>query len=145
MSYEPTPPPPPDQPDLLPEAFSPATLARWQKDPGIRAAYAEARRQVLEQTVAQLLGATGEAVAAIKDNLKVKRAADRLAAAVKLIEFAFKGTETLDLADRVNELEALLRGDADEPPQPDRPAVQDGEAGPTAGPEADQGLQGHGP
>jgi hypothetical protein len=82
------------------------TLKRWLTLPDFAAAYAAARRQVLEGSVAQLLASTGLAVQALRDALDASRAADRIRAAVAILVQCNRGVELLDLESRVAALEA---------------------------------------
>jgi hypothetical protein len=87
-----------------------STLRAWMRDPAFQAAYAEARRQVLERTVARLLSVTGEAVEALRRNLTADRAADQIRAAALVLEHAVRGVEALDLAEQLRELRGLAEG-----------------------------------
>ena len=94
----------------LPEAAaacstSEATLRRWLQQPAFRAAYREARRQVLEVAVAGLQQAASEAAEALRRNLTCGQPGAEIRAAVAILDQAIKGGELLDLQERVATLE----------------------------------------
>jgi hypothetical protein len=82
-----------------------STLRRWLSDPPFKARYRDARRQVVEQVVCRLQSAKSEAVATLTRNLKCSVPASEIAAAKAIIDFAVKGVELVDLAERVEQLE----------------------------------------
>jgi nitrogen-specific signal transduction histidine kinase len=101
--------------------ISEATLQRWLRDPGFVAAYRQARRQVVEAAVAQLQRATSNAVATLERNLDCKNPSVEVRAAATILERATKAVELVDLAERVEELERLLKEvQSDEPSPPGR-------------------------
>jgi hypothetical protein len=85
------------------------TLKRWLACPDFAAAYAAARRAVLEQSVVRLVAVTGEAVAALAANLDAEKPSDQIRAACSILECAHKGVEVLDLEARLSALEAAHR------------------------------------
>jgi hypothetical protein len=87
-------------------AVSPRTLRTWLKDPAFAAAYREARPGVLKRTVARFLAASGKAVATLEGLLDGDRPATRLAAALAILDRAVRGVELLDVAARLDALEA---------------------------------------
>jgi len=98
-----------------------ATLQRWLRDPGFLAAYRQARRQVVETAIAQMQRATSKAVATLERNLDCNNPSVEVRAAATIIESATKAVELVDLAERVDELEQLLKGlQSDEPTPPRR-------------------------
>jgi len=82
-----------------------STLRGWLRDPDFQRRYRLARRQVVEQAVAGLQQATGEAVAALRRNLTSGVPASEIAAAKAVIDFSLKAVELVDLAERVEQLE----------------------------------------
>jgi hypothetical protein len=84
---------------------SESTMLRWLADPSFQARYRAARRQVVEQAVAQLQQGTSEAVETLRRNLKCGLPASEIAAAKAILDFAVKGVELVDLAVRVDALE----------------------------------------
>jgi hypothetical protein len=82
-----------------------STLLRWLAEPEFKARYRAARRQVVEQAVTTLQQATGDAVATLTRNLTCGVPASEIAAAKAVLDFAVKGVELVDLAERVEQLE----------------------------------------
>jgi hypothetical protein len=87
---------------------SPATLTRWLAQPDFRLAYRQARRAVVEGTIASLQRAGTEAAETLQASLSCADDAIRVRAAALILEHGFRGLEVLDLAERVEELETLL-------------------------------------
>src|SRR5204862_4497344 len=85
---------------------SESTLLRWLADPSFKARYRDARRQVVDLAVTGLQQATSEAVATLSRNLKCGVPASEIAAAKAVLDFAVKGVELVDLAERVEALES---------------------------------------
>jgi len=85
--------------------ISESTLARWLADPSFRARHREARRQVVEQAISALQRATEDAVTTLTRNLRCGVPASEIAAAKAVLDFAVKGVELVDLAERVEQLE----------------------------------------
>ena len=76
-----------------------------------KARYRDARRQVVELAVTGLQQATGQAVETLVEitgNIAAPQAA-RVSAAKTILDFAVKGVELVDLAERVERLEAQVR------------------------------------
>jgi DNA-binding MurR/RpiR family transcriptional regulator len=88
---------------------SEVTVARWLREPSFAAAYRKARRDVVEQAVGRLQQAAGEAVDALKGNLTAANPAAVNSAARAILEHAIKGVELVDLAERVEALEAAAK------------------------------------
>jgi|SRR6266511_3721863 len=84
---------------------SESSLLRWLRDPAFRAEYRAARRAVVEQAVSGLQHATSEAVAALRRNLTCGMPTVEISAAKAVLDFAVKGVELIDLAERVEMLE----------------------------------------
>jgi hypothetical protein len=87
---------------------APITLRRWLVRPDFLLKYRQARRDALEGAVAQLQIHLGKAAAAIIQNLESDKPAERLAAAAKMFELAFRGGEVLDLEERLAQVEQRL-------------------------------------
>jgi hypothetical protein len=86
---------------------SESTLLRWLAEPSFKARYRDARRQVVEHAVSSLQQATGQAVETLVEitgNIASPPAA-RVSAAKTILDFAVKGVELVDLAERVEQLE----------------------------------------
>ncbi len=82
------------------------TVRRWLAEPGFKAAFAEARRALVDDAVLALQRAAVRAVAVLADNLDADKAADRTKAATALLDRCFRGVELLELEARIAELEA---------------------------------------
>jgi hypothetical protein len=86
--------------------ISEPTLWRWLAEPSFKSRYRDARRQVVEHAISGLQQAAGEAVEALRRNLQCGVPASEIAAAKAIIDQAVKGVELVDLAERVEALEA---------------------------------------
>src|SRR5215213_1130733 len=82
-----------------------STLRGWLRDPAFQQRYRAARRQVVEQSIAQLQQGTTEAVAALRRNLTCGLPAAEIAAAKAVMDYSVKAIELVDLAERVEQLE----------------------------------------
>jgi hypothetical protein len=96
-----------------------STLRRWLKQPAFRAAYRQARAQVLEAAVGRLQQAASLAVDTLVKHLAAEKPGDAIRAADLILQHAMRGAELLDLAERVDELEAILTGGSDDDDQSD--------------------------
>ncbi len=85
------------------------TLRNWLAQPDFRAQYAEARAGLLERCIARLLAVCTKAADALARNLDSDKPGASIRAAQLILELSFKGHELLDLAERVAELERLVR------------------------------------
>ena len=86
-----------------------ATLHRWLREPGFAAAYRSARRQALDGAVGRLQQVAGAAVETLERNLEARAENVQVRAAQILLEQAFKAAELMDLAERVEALEAWVK------------------------------------
>jgi hypothetical protein len=86
-----------------------ATLGRWLQEDRFRHAYRRARTQVLELAISRLQQATGEAVQALRSNLKCGVPSVEVRAALGILEQAIRGAELLDVQERLEALEELLQ------------------------------------
>lgn len=87
---------------------SEATLQRWLLLPPFKAAYRDARRQVFETALGGLQQAIGEAVDALRRSLKAKQLAQRIRAALGILQHGINAAGTLDLGDQLAELKQQL-------------------------------------
>lgn len=87
--------------------ISESTLLRWLATPEFRARHREARRQVVEHAITAAQQTTTEAVVALRRNLTCGSPAGEIAAAKAVLDFAVKGIELIDLAERVAQLEQV--------------------------------------
>jgi transposase len=86
--------------------ISERTLRRWlDDDAGFAADYHAARRRAIEVAIANLQQAAGEAAATLRRNLAAAAPAVQVRAAIAILQEAAKGTELLDLLNRVAALE----------------------------------------
>ncbi|MFP5260889.1 MAG: transposase family protein [Blastocatellia bacterium] len=86
------------------------TLWRWLQIKGFHTAYMKARRESVKQGIARLQNATGEAVTVLQEIMSDKESprSVRVTAAKAIIEYSIKAVEIEDLAQRVEELEAVM-------------------------------------
>ena len=76
---------------------SPATVYRWMRMPGFRAAYRQARRELVESAVGRMQAATGQAIDVLLNVARQgRRDGDRVRAAVALLDRAFRGLADAD-------------------------------------------------
>jgi hypothetical protein len=85
--------------------ISKATVCRRLNDPGFLAAYRAARRQAFEGSVSRLIAICGSAVAVLEGLLRASSPSLRLAAARSVLDYASRGVELLDVAERIAALE----------------------------------------
>lgn len=92
-----------------------STLRGWLSEPGFKARYREARRQVVEQAVSGLQQAASKAVTALVAIAEDGTAppAARVSAARAILDQTFRGLETLDLADEIAALKRQLAAGGD--------------------------------
>ena len=86
---------------------NPASIHRWLGDPAFVEAYRTARRDAVGQAVARLQQVSGAAVAVLVQVMADKRTAGstRVAAASKVLDYAFRAVVLEDLAARIEALE----------------------------------------
>jgi len=84
------------------------TLRRWLKLPGFAAAYLEARRRVVQHTIAQSQQVSAQALLVLRAVMLSDKApaSARVTAARSIVELAVKGLETEDILQRIEALEA---------------------------------------
>lgn len=91
---------------------SPRTLRRWAQLEAWKATLGDVRRQAFTQAVAQLQHASGDAVRGL---LRVVKDSDAppgatVAACRAVLELGLKGSEQLDILERLDRLEDKLNG-----------------------------------
>lgn len=89
-------------------SVSVATLWRWMRVDVFQREYRAARRQVVEQAVAQLQSLTSEAIQALRRNLTCGKPAVEVTAANSILQHAIRGVELIDLEERISEIEQTL-------------------------------------
>ena len=97
--------------------ISEATVQRWLRDPAFMAAYRAARRAVVESAVGRLQQASEKAVETLERNLKCGQPGVEIRAACAILDNAIRGIDQLDLAYRVDALEARAGGRPNAPGQ----------------------------
>jgi hypothetical protein len=103
---------------------SEATLHRWLRLPAFQTAYRQARRGIVEAAIGRLQQTAGKAVDTLDRNLACGQAGNEIRAALSILDHAMKAVELLDLVERVEELEHLIReGQDDERREPHRQAT----------------------
>lgn len=85
---------------------SEATIFRCLRDETFKNEYRNARRDVVENTVGQLQGATAQAVETLTKNLSCGNPTAEIRAAQLILETSYKGIELIDLQMRLEILEA---------------------------------------
>ena len=86
------------------------TLWRWLQDEEFHAAYMKARRETVKHSIARLQKHTSEAADTLHEIMTNKSANDfaRVGAAKAILDYSIKAVEIEDLAQRVEELEAVM-------------------------------------
>jgi hypothetical protein len=82
------------------------TLRLWLRDRDFIAGFREARRQVVETAIARLQHASNKAVDALERNLNCGHPGAEIRAALGILDNAIKAVELMDLAGRLEDLEA---------------------------------------
>ncbi len=87
------------------------SIYRWLRDEQFRAAFDEARRQALQDALRRLQAVAGEAVDALREIIEDKdvRPAERVSAARVALDFAMRGSELLDVQERLAALEVRAK------------------------------------
>jgi hypothetical protein len=86
------------------------TLAEWLLVPGFKAAYQAARQRVLEGAVNRLLAGCDKAMQALERNLTCGAPSTEVRAALGVLGHALKGMEVTAFAERLAEIEEMLKG-----------------------------------
>lgn len=87
------------------------SVYRWLREERFRAAYDEARRQALQDALRRLQAVAGQAVDALREIVadEAVRPAERVSAARVVLDFAVRGSELLDVEERLAALEARAK------------------------------------
>jgi hypothetical protein len=100
---------------------SEATLHRWLRLPVFQTAYRQARRGIVEAAIGRLQQTAGKAVDTLDRNLACGQPGNEIRAALGILDHAVKAVELLDVVERVEELERLIKeGQGDESQDPPR-------------------------
>jgi hypothetical protein len=94
-----------------------STLRMWLRNDAFLAAYRAARRQVVEATIARLQQLTSEAAEALQRGMASTNTNASIKAACAVLDYAFRGAELIDLAERLEKLERALKGEGDGVPE----------------------------
>jgi hypothetical protein len=84
------------------------TYWRWMQDPRFLEQYRKARRGILENTVARIQSITLSALDTLERNLNCENPSVEVRCAAIILEQSIKGVESLDVAARLELLEALV-------------------------------------
>ncbi len=89
------------------------TLRFWMQEPDFVEAWRKARRRILEKSIGRLQGVTSDAVKALHSICMDKDASPtaRVRAAAEILGFAMRGSEHVDMAERLEELEQRGMGE----------------------------------
>lgn len=85
------------------------TYWRWMKDENFLIYYRRARRGILENTVAKLQSVTYKAIETLERNLTCENPAAEIRSAQIILEQSVKGLEMLDVENRIEMLEELVK------------------------------------
>lgn len=85
------------------------TYWRWMQDQNFLRAYRYTRRGILENTVAKLQSVTHQAIETLERNLNCENPGAEIRSAQIILEQSIKGLETLDVENRIETLEVLLK------------------------------------
>ena len=96
---------------------------RRMADPAFRRRVGELRGEMVSRALGRMADGMADAADKLRELLAAESESVRLGAARALLELGTKLRESVELADRVDELERLLTGDDDESEQPSQPAA----------------------
>jgi hypothetical protein len=85
------------------------TYWRWMKEIHFLDEYRAARRGILENTIAKIQSITFAAIDALERNLNCENPSVEIRSAAIILEQSIKGLETLEVTDRLDMLEALVK------------------------------------
>ena len=85
------------------------TYWRWMQDDAFLKKYRQARKGILENTVARLQSITLNAIDTLERNLNCENPSVEVRCAGIILEQAIKGLEMLDIEGRIEMLEELVR------------------------------------
>lgn len=88
------------------------TLWRYLQLPAFRTAYQQARRQIVEESIALLQRASKRAVATLVKNLDSGSPSVEVTSARVILEQSFRGVELLELQERVQMLEDIVEDES---------------------------------
>lgn len=85
------------------------TYWRWMQDKNFLIEYRKARRGILENVVSKLQSVSHQAIETLERNLSCENPAVEIRAAQIILEQSIKGLETLDVENRLEMLESLVK------------------------------------
>jgi len=85
--------------------LSETTLFRYLRDPEFQSAFRSARRDLVEAATGKIQQATTEAVETLTRNLHCEIPSAEIRAAQIILDAAYKGTELMDILERIEALE----------------------------------------
>lgn len=85
------------------------TYWRWMQDENFLIQYRRARRGIFENTVAKLQSVTYQAIETLERNLTCENPGAEIRSAQIILEQSIKGLEMLDVENRVEMLEELVK------------------------------------
>ena len=91
-----------------------ATYYRWLSDKAFVEKFRQARSSILENTVARLQSLAGEAVETLRKNLSCGNPAVENRAAIAILDQTVKGVETLDILEKLETVQAMLKAEENE-------------------------------
>ena len=84
------------------------TYWRWMQDENFLREYRKVRRGILENTVAKLQSVTYQAIETLERNLHCENPSVEIRCAQIILEQSIKGMETLEVENRIEQLEAFI-------------------------------------
>jgi hypothetical protein len=85
------------------------TYWRWMREQAFLDKYREARRGILENAIAQIQSITLSAIDALERNLSCENPSVEVRSAAIILEQSIKGIEMLDVVNRLEMLESLVK------------------------------------
>lgn len=89
--------------------ISERSIFRWLQRKDFMEQYKAAQRAIVDDAISDLQGATKDAVATLRRSLTCGSATSEVRAAQIILEQSFKGIEILELQERIERLEAMLK------------------------------------
>ncbi len=91
------------------------TATRRAADPAFRRRVGELRSEMVTRALGKMADGMGDAAGKLRELLTAESESVRLGAARALLELGTKLRESVELADKIDELERLLKGNNNEP------------------------------
>ena len=87
---------------------APSTLWRWMKNDAFLKEYRKIRRSILENAVARLQSLAFQAIDTLERNMNCENPAAEIRSAQIILEQTIRGVETLDVEQRLSNMEVLV-------------------------------------